>query len=107
MRLFLDRRAILSQKLDAWHEAQSGLKGGTGLGRAYSANESNLAVQRYGKLIVIAPASYQGQCVICGCTTEVPPDRPISEHPTYLRGAGELCRKCCVELYRVDDLRLL
>ena len=47
------------------------------------------------------------KCVACGATTNVPVDTPISERKCYVPGAGQLCRKCCIELYGTDDLRSL
>lgn len=44
-------------------------------------------------------------CVLCGQLTDVPVNRPVSERPTYVEGAGQLCRKCYAELYHTEDLR--
>ena len=47
------------------------------------------------------------KCAACGVTTNVPSGTPISERKCYVPGAGQLCRKCCIELYGTDDLRSL
>ena len=45
------------------------------------------------------------KCVVCRATTDVPTDMPVSERKWYVPGAGQLCKKCCMELYGTDDLR--
>ena len=46
-------------------------------------------------------------CVVCGAVTDIPADTPIRERKWYVPGGGQLCRKCCMELYETDDLRSL
>ena len=47
------------------------------------------------------------KCVSCGIATDVPVDAPVDERKCYVPGGGQLCRKCCIELYGTDDLRSL
>ena len=47
------------------------------------------------------------RCIACGEMTDIPVNLPISERKTYVPGAGQLCEKCCVELYGTKDLRSL
>ena len=51
------------------------------------------------------PACDFERCVVCGKMTDIPKDLPVSERKTYMEGAGQLCRECCIELYHTDDLR--
>ena len=44
------------------------------------------------------------RCVLCGALTDVPIQQPVSERKYYIPGAGQLCRKCCMELYGTDNL---
>lgn len=46
------------------------------------------------------------RCVLCGEVTEVPRLKPIGERKCYVPGAGQLCRKCCMELYGTEDLNI-
>ena len=47
------------------------------------------------------------RCVVCGARTDVPVDTPVGERKCYVPGGGQLCGKCCIELYGTDDLRSL
>lgn len=38
-------------------------------------------------------------CVFCGAETEYKKDTPIEKRYGYIKGAGQLCRKCYLELY--------
>ena len=44
------------------------------------------------------------RCVLCGELTDVPVMQPVGERKCYIVGAGQLCRKCCIELYGTDNL---
>lgn len=39
------------------------------------------------------------RCVICGRETDMKKDLPIAMRKYYVEGAGQLCRKCYLELY--------
>ena len=47
------------------------------------------------------------RCISCGEFTNVPVNTPIKDRICYVPGAGQLCEKCCVELYGTKDLRTL
>ena len=47
------------------------------------------------------------RCDICGRLTDVPKSLDIKYRKTYVEGAGQLCRECCIRLYHTDDLRFL
>jgi len=47
------------------------------------------------------------RCISCGEFTDVPVNTPIKDRAFYVPGAGQLCEKCCVELYGTKDLRTL
>lgn len=47
------------------------------------------------------------RCVVCKKRTTVLENMPVSERKCFVPGAGQLCRKCCIELYGTDDLRSL
>ena len=47
------------------------------------------------------------RCAVCGAMTDVLADTPVSGRKCYVPGGGQLCRKCCIELYGTDDLRSL
>lgn len=38
-------------------------------------------------------------CVFCGEETEYKKDTPIEKRDGYIKGAGQLCRKCFHEIY--------
>lgn len=44
-------------------------------------------------------------CVLCGCLTDVLKSEPVGERKTYISGSGQLCRKCCWEIYKTLDVR--
>lgn len=46
------------------------------------------------------------RCVLCGAVTDVPFQQPVSERKCYVPGAGQLCEKCCIDLYGTDDLSI-
>lgn len=46
------------------------------------------------------------RCVLCGAVTDVPRQQPVSERKCYVPGAGQLCEKCCIDLYGTDDLSI-
>lgn len=54
-----------------------------------------------------SPGRVYERCAVCGAVTDVPADTPISGRKCYVPGGGQLCRKCCIELYGTDDLRSL
>lgn len=39
------------------------------------------------------------RCVLCGCVTDMERDWPISMRKYYIEGAGQLCRRCYVDVY--------
>ena len=39
------------------------------------------------------------RCVVCGEKTEYTKNVPIDERTGYVKGAGQLCRKCCFDIY--------
>lgn len=39
------------------------------------------------------------KCVVCGCVTQTPIDRPVSKRANYVIGVGEVCSKCLMEVY--------
>ena len=41
-------------------------------------------------------------CVLCGKETEYSRQTPIQVRVGYVEGAGQLCPKCWLELYRKD-----
>ena len=47
------------------------------------------------------------RCVVCRAVTDIRKNMPVKERKCYVPGAGQLCRKCCIELYGTDDLRSL
>ena len=47
------------------------------------------------------------RCIVCRRLTDIPVSMPVSERKCYVPGGGQLCRKCCMELYGTDDLRSL
>lgn len=49
-------------------------------------------------------AEQMERCVLCGAPTDVPVMQSVNERKCYVPGAGQLCRKCCMELYGTDDL---
>ena len=46
-------------------------------------------------------------CVLCGEMTDVPVSMNINKRKCYVPGVGQLCRKCCEEVYGSTDLRFL
>ena len=50
-------------------------------------------------LRLLLPEKMFDRCVTCGAITESLRDDPIAERPTYVEGAGQLCRKCAEKLY--------
>ena len=38
-------------------------------------------------------------CVLCGVETEYKKDTPVEKRYGYIKGAGQLCRKCFHEIY--------
>ena len=38
-------------------------------------------------------------CVFCGVETEYKKDTPVEKRYGYIKGAGQLCRKCFHEIY--------
>ena len=45
------------------------------------------------------------KCVVCNKLTDIRYSVPVQQRKTYMIGVGQLCRKCCFELYHTDDLR--
>ncbi len=45
------------------------------------------------------------RCVSCGIVTDIPVDKDISERSCYVPGIGQLCKKCCMEIYGTIDLK--
>ena len=45
------------------------------------------------------------KCVYCGTETEYRKDTPIDERFGYIKGAGQLCRKCYQELYGKESYK--
>ncbi len=41
-------------------------------------------------------------CVICGKMTDVRADTKIDERNCYIKGCGQLCKECYVEIYLYD-----
>lgn len=46
-------------------------------------------------------------CVVCGAVTDVEVETPINERKCYVPCAGQLCRKCCMEIYGTEELKSL
>ena len=44
-------------------------------------------------------------CIVCGCMTDVPKNRPISLRKNYVQGGGQLCGECFRHIYHTDDVR--
>ena len=44
-------------------------------------------------------------CIICGAKTNELKSTPVSARRCYVQGCGQLCDRCCLELYGVRDLR--
>ena len=40
------------------------------------------------------------KCVVCHQETEVKKDEPIQNRQFYVVGAGQLCQKCFIEIYK-------
>lgn len=53
-----------------------------------------------------APQVYE-KCVVCGKTTDILINLPVSVRKGYMPGVGQLCWECCVAIYGTDDLRWL
>lgn len=47
------------------------------------------------------------RCVLCGELTDVEIDTPVDKRKTYVKGSGQLCRACCIDIYGTDDLTYL
>ena len=41
----------------------------------------------------------QERCIICGQVTDMEKDWPVAMRKNYVEGAGQLCRKCYLEIY--------
>lgn len=47
------------------------------------------------------------RCVVCGEKTEYTRDIPVSERTGYVKGAGQLCRKCFFDIYAKKQTEFL
>ncbi len=43
------------------------------------------------------------KCVICGGDTGIPRNTPLKARERYVRGGGQLCRRCFYETYIKPD----
>lgn len=46
-------------------------------------------------------------CVVCGEFTNVQRGTDVRDRKTYVIGCGQLCEKCCKEIYHTDDVRFM
>ena len=42
-------------------------------------------------------------CVLCRCRLDIKKDLPIHFREYYIEGAGQLCRACFYDLYKMRD----